>query len=223
MLDKDFYHGDQGVCFKKLEKHHTQITHEFNSHKNKRFLEPEDFSDSVRGAPEDFDNKSGDYVHGEWQALPICIDNKNMQSNNDYPMLYDILKHFPYKINVAIMQVGPNTQIGNHTDNEGGWRYQMCLDDGGGDESGMYVMNLKTKQQDLHTWRTGHAYIFQPGLQLHNGFNKNKNHRTTLLIDFWKELEYTEDTFDSYYQNYSECFEGLENLVDLYESRKQKT
>ena len=64
MLDKDFYHGDQGECFKKLEKHHTQITHEFNSHKNKLFLEPEDFSDSVRGTPEDFDNKSGDYVHG---------------------------------------------------------------------------------------------------------------------------------------------------------------
>ena len=34
MLKEDFYHGDQGECFKKLEKHHVQISHEFNSQKN---------------------------------------------------------------------------------------------------------------------------------------------------------------------------------------------
>lgn len=223
MLDKSFYHGNQGECFKKLEKHHVDIAYEFNSQKNKIFLEPEDFSDSVRGLPEDFDNKSGDYVHGEWQALPIYIDNKEVQSFNDYPILYSILRKFPYKVNVAIMSVGPNTEIGNHTDNEGGWRYQMCLDDGGGTQSGMYVLNVDTKKQDLHTWQTGHPFIFQPGLQLHNGFNKNTGKRTTLLIDFWKQSAYTKTYFEEYYQNYSECFEGLDNLVNLYEQRRQNS
>ena len=33
----------------------------------------------------------------------------------------------------------------------------------------------------------------------------------------------SKDKFEKYYQHYSECFEGLENLVDTYESRKQKT
>ena len=120
------------------------------------------------------------------------------------------------------MTVGPNTKIGNHTDNEGGWRYQLCLDDGGGDQSGMHVMNLETKQQDLMLWKTGEAYVFQPDKQLHNGFNNNPGERTTLLIDFFKESEYTKDKFEKYYQHYSDCFEGLETLVDTYESRKQK-
>ena len=113
--------------------------------------------------------------------------------------------------------------IGNHTDSEGGWRYQMCLDDGGGDQSGMYVMNVGTKKQELMTWKTGEAYVFQPDIQLHNGFNSNTGERTTLLIDFFKESEYTKEKFEKYYQHYSECFEGLDNLVDTYESRKQKT
>ena len=121
------------------------------------------------------------------------------------------------------MTVGPDTKIGNHTDNEGGWRYQMCLDDGGGDQSGMYVLNLDSNRQELYTWKTGEAFVFQPDIQLHNGFNRNPGERTTLLIDFFKESEYTKEKFEKYYQNYSECFEGLDNLVDTYESRKQKT
>ena len=72
------------------------------------------------------------------------------------------------------------------------------------------------------TWSTGKAFVFQPDLQLHNGFNKNPGPRTTLLIDCWKESAYTKDKFVNYYQHYSECFEGLDNLVDTYESRKQK-
>ena len=125
MLDKSFYHGQQGECFRQLEKHWSVIKHEFDSQPNKVFLDPEDFSDSVRGKPDDFDDKSGDYVHGEWQALGIQSGDHEGQSFNDYPMLYTILRKFPYKTNVAIMTVGPNTKIGNHTDNEGGWRYQM--------------------------------------------------------------------------------------------------
>ena len=120
------------------------------------------------------------------------------------------------------MTVGPDTKIGNHTDNEGGWRYQLCLEDGGGDNSGMYVRNLETKAKELYTWKTGEAMVFQPGIQIHNGFNNNPGERTTLLIDFFKEIEYTKEAFEKYYQNYSECFEGLENLVDVYESRKQQ-
>jgi len=222
MLDKSFYHGQQGECFRQLEKHWQNIKHEFDSQSNKVFLDPEDFSDSVRGKPYDFDNKSGDYVHGEWQALGIQSGEKELQDFNDYPMLFTILRKFPYKTNVAIMTVGPNTQIGNHTDNEGGWRYQMCLDDGGGSDSGMYVLNLGSKEQELYTWKSGRAFVFQPDLQLHNGFNRNPGPRTTLLIDFYKESVYTKDKFEKYYQHYSECFEGLENLVDVYESRKQK-
>lgn len=222
MLDKSFYHGQQGECFRQLEKHWQNIKHEFDSQPNKVFLDPEDFSDSVRGLPEDFDDKSGDYVHGQWQALGIQSGEHEGQSFNDYPMLYSILRKFPYKTNVAIMTVGPDTKIGNHTDKEGGWRYQMCLEDGGGDQSGMYVMNLETRKQELMTWKTGEAYVFQPDVQVHNGFNRNPGERTTLLIDFYKESLYTKEKFEKYYQNYSECFEGLDNLVDVYETRKKQ-
>jgi cell division FtsZ-interacting protein ZapD len=82
--------------------------------------------------------------------------------------------------------------------------------------------NFETGKQELMTWKTGEAYVFQPGLQLHNGFNDNPRERTTLLIDFWKESQYTKESFEEYYQHYSACFEGLENLVDVYESRKNK-
>jgi hypothetical protein len=222
MLHKSFYQGRQGECFTQLEKYWSEIKHEFNSQSSKTFLQPEDFSDSVRGLPDDFDDKSGDYVHGEWQALGIHSGDKELQDFNDYPMLYSMLRKFPYKTNVAIMIVGPDTKIGNHTDNEGGWRYQLCLDDGGGDQSGMHVMNLETRKQELYTWKTGEAFIFQPDIQVHNGFNRNPGERTTLLIDFFKESLYTKEKFEEYYQHYSECFEGLENLVDVYESRKQK-
>lgn len=222
MLHNSFYQGQQGECFRQLDKHWQNIKYEFDSQLNKTFLQPEDFSDSVRGLPEDFDDRSGDYVSGEWQALGIHSGEKELQDFNDYPMLYSILRKFPYKTNVAIMTVGSNTKIGNHTDNEGGWRYQMCLDDGGGDQSGMYVMNLETRKQDLMTWQTGKAYVFQPDIQVHNGFNRNPGERTTLLIDFYKESLYTKDKFEEYYQHYSECFEGLDNLVGVYESRKKK-
>ena len=222
MLDKSYYHGQQGECFLRLEKHFAEIKHEFDAQPNKIFLEPEDFSDNVRGLPDDFDDKSGDYVNGQWTALGIQSGEHEGQSFNDYPMLYSILRKFPYKTNVAIVTVGPNTKIGNHTDKEGGWRYHICLDDGGGDQSGMHVMNLETRKQELMTYKTGEAFIFQPDIQVHNGFNNNPGERTTLLIDFFKESLYTKDKFEQYYQHYSECFEGLENLVDVHESRKQK-
>ena len=210
-MNKSFYQGQQGECFKQLEKYFQEIKHEYNSQLNKTFLDPEDFSDGP-----------GDYVDGKWKALGIQSGDHEGQSFNDYPMLYTILRKFPYKTNVAIMVVGQNTKIGNHQDNEGGWRYQMCLDDGGGTDSGMYVMNLKTKKQELYTWKTNEPYVFQPDLQLHNGFNNNPNERVTLLIDFFKEEAYTKEAFEKYYQNYSKCFEGLENLVEVYESKKQK-
>jgi hypothetical protein len=222
MLDKSFYHGQQGECFRQLEKHWQNIKHEFDSQPDKVFLDPEDFSDSVRGLPDDFDDKSGDYVHGQWKALGIQSGDHEGQDFNDYPILYSILRKFPYKTNVAIMTVGPDTKIGNHVDQEGGWRYQLCLEDGGGNDSGMWVRNIETKQKELMTWKSGEPYVFQPAKQLHNGFNNNPGERTTLLIDFFKEIEYTKEAFEKYYQNYSECFEGLENLVDVYESRKQQ-
>jgi hypothetical protein len=222
MMDKSFYQGQQGECFKLLDKHCKEIRHEFNSQPNKTFLNPEDFSDGVRGSPDDFEDGSGDYVQGEWKALGILSGDNEGQPFNDYPMLYTILRKFPYKTNVAFMTVGPNTKIGNHKDDEGGWRYQLCIDDGGGTQSGMYVTNLKNKKQELYTWKTGEAFIFQPDLQLHNGFNNNPNERTTLLIDFYKESLYTKEKFEAYYQNYSSEFEGLENLFEVYEKRKRE-
>ena len=121
------------------------------------------------------------------------------------------------------MTVGPDTKIGNHRDSEGGWRYQMCIDDGGGDQSGMYYKDVETKEKKLHIWKTGDAFVFQPDLQLHNGYNNNPGERITLLIDFYKEKAYTKEAFEKYYQHYSDEFGGLENLVKAYEVRKQQT
>ena len=56
MLDKSFYHGKQGECFRQLDRHWQSIKYEFDSQPNKTFLDPEDFSDSVRGLPDDFDD-----------------------------------------------------------------------------------------------------------------------------------------------------------------------
>ena len=188
MIDKSFYHGQQGECFKKLDKHFEEIRHEFFSQSNKIFLSPEDFSNSVRGEPQDYTDEDffykgdterrGDYVQGEWKALGIATGDHEYQNFNDYPMLYSILRKFPYKTNVAIMTVGANTKIGNHRDSEGGWRYQMCIEDGGGDQSGMYYKDVETKEKKLHIWKTGDAFIFQPDIQLHNGYNNNPGPRT---------------------------------------------
>ena len=83
-------------------------------------------------------------------------------------------------------------------------------------------MNLKTKKQELYTWKTGEAFIFQPDIQLHNGFNRNPGERVTLLIDFYKESLYTKEKFEAYYQHYSDEFEGLENLIAVYDDRKKQ-
>ena len=232
MIDKSFYYGQQGECFQKLDKHFEEIRHEYLSQPNKVFLSPEDFSNSVRGDPQDYTDKDffyegdterrGDYVQGEWKALGIGCAEHEAQSFNDYPMLYSILRKFPYKTNMAIMTVGPNTKIGNHRDSEGGWRYQLCIDDGGGDQSGMYYKDEITKEKKLHTWKTGDAFCFRPDIQLHNGFNNNPNERVTLLIDFYKESLYTKEKFEAYYQHYSDEFEGLENLIAVYDDRKKQ-
>ena len=80
MLDKSFYHGQQGECFRQLDKHWKNIKHEFDTQPNKTFLDPEDFSDSVRGLPEDFDDKSGDYVHGQWRRWAYNQENMKDKS-----------------------------------------------------------------------------------------------------------------------------------------------
>ena len=98
----------------------------------------------------------------------------------------------------------------------------MCFDDGGGDDSGMYYQDLITKEKKLHTFKTGNQFAFKPGEQPHNGFNRNPGERLTLLIDFYKESEYTPEAYDAYLKNYDEKFEGLKELAELYESRKQK-
>lgn len=225
MLDRSFYHGQQGECFTALEKHFDTIKQEYFAVKDKTFLHPEDFSDGVRGLADDFTetDRPGDYVKGDWRALGISSMDHEGQEYNDFPTLYDILRKFPYKTNVAFMVVGPNTSIGTHQDDEGGWRFQMCFEDGGGDQSGMYYQDLITKEKKLHTFKNGNMFAFKPGEQPHNGFNKNPGERLTLLIDFFKESEYTADGWENYVKNYDERFEGLKELAELYESRKNRT
>src|SRR5210317_284849 len=82
MLDKSFYQGEQGECFRQLDKHWQDIKHEFDSQPNKTFLDPEDFSDSVRGLPEDFDDRSGTTLvanGGRWAySQAITRDSRSM-------------------------------------------------------------------------------------------------------------------------------------------------
>jgi hypothetical protein len=66
------------------------IKHEFDSQPNKKFLDPEDFSDSVRGLPDDFDdiirrlrstengrhweyNQGNQELTGSSMTIPCCI------------------------------------------------------------------------------------------------------------------------------------------------------
>tara|TARA_Y100000758_G_scaffold291349_1_gene245659 strand:+ start:233 stop:871 length:639 start_codon:yes stop_codon:yes gene_type:complete len=210
MINKSFYHGRQGECFQKIDKHFNEIRYEYQSQPNKTFLSKDFFYEG------DSDSRLQP-TKGEWKILGIGSGEREGQSFNDYPMLYSILRKFPYKTNVAFMIVGPNTKIGNHKDDEGGWRYQMCIDDGGGNQSGMYYKDIKTEKKKLHIWKTEEAFVFQPDIQPHNGYNNNPSERVTLLIDFYKESLYTKKKFDAYYQQYSDEFEGLENLINEYD------
>jgi len=210
MINKSFYYGRQGECFQKIDKHFNEIRYEYQSQPNKTFLS-KDFFYQGDSEPRLQPTK------GEWKILGIGSGKHEGQSFSNYPMLYSILRKFPYKTNVAFMIVGSNTKIGNHKDDEGGWRYQMCIDDGGGNQSGMYYKDIKTGKKKLHIWKTGEAFVFQPDIQPHNGYNNNSGERVTLLIDFYKESLYTKKKFDAYYQKYSDEFEGLENLINEYD------
>ena len=53
----------------------------------------------------------------------------------------------------------------------------------------------------------------------HNGWNKNKNRRITLLLDFFDEDCYNKKAFNQYYKNYDNAF-NLEQLKKIYEQRK---
>ena len=202
----------QKECFNLLKKHFDQIKQEFLNHKNQTKLNQGDFSDGA-----------GTYVKGEWYAVGIsCMDTK-VQDPKLYPTLYSILAKFKYKMNCAIMVVKPNTSIGTHRDKEGGWRYQLCLDDGGGKNSGLdycFVNKDGWAQTETHIFQTGNSIIIQPGKWPHNGWNKNPKPRVTLLLDYYDENEYNKEDFKKYYDNYDDAFEGLNNLVDIYEKRK---
>ena len=201
----------QKECFKLLKKHFDQIKQEFLNHKNQTKLNQGDFSDGA-----------GTYVKGEWYAVGIsCMDTK-VQNPKLYPTLYSILEKFPYKMNCAFMIVEPNTSIGTHKDREGGWRYQLCIDDGGGDQSGIdysFINKDGWPQIETHIFKTGNSIIIQPGKWPHNGWNKNKNRRVTLLLDFFDENCYSKKAYNEYYKRYDDAFQ-LEQLVKTYEQRK---
>jgi hypothetical protein len=125
-------------------------------------------------------------------------------------------------MNCAFMIVEPNTSIGTHKDKEGGWRYQLCIDDGGGDNSGLdycFVNEQGWPQTETHIFKTGNSLVIQPGKMPHNGWNKNKNKRVTLLLDFFDENCYSKKAYNEYYKKYDKAFK-LEQLVRTYEQRK---
>ena len=145
----------QKECFKLFEKHFDQIKKEFLAHKIQAKLDQHDFSDGA-----------GTYVKGEWYAIGVSIIDYKGHNENTFPTLYKILEKFPYKMNCAFMIVEPNTSIGTHKDKEGGWRYQLCLDDGGGDNSGLdycFVNENGWPQTETHIFKTGNSIIIQPG------------------------------------------------------------
>ena len=120
------------------------------------------------------------------------------------------------------MIVESNTSIGTHKDREGGWRYQLCIDDGGGDQSGIdysFINKDGWPQIETHIFKTGNSIVIQPGKWPHNGWNKNKNRRVTLLLDFFDENCYSKKAYDEYYKRYDDAFQ-LEQLVKTYEQRK---
>lgn len=202
----------QKECFKLFDKHYDQIKHEYLNHKNPALLTQHDFSDGAKT-----------YVEGNWYAVGISSGDRKVNNVKTYPILYSILDQFKYKMNCAFMIVKPNTSIGTHRDREGGWRYQLCIDDGGGDQSGldyMYCNEQGWPQTETHIFKNGDSIIIKPGQWPHNGWNKNKNNRVTLLLDYYDENEYNEKDFKKYYDNYDDAFEGLNNLCDLYEQRK---
>ena len=173
----------QKECFNLLKKHFDQIKQEFLNHKNQTKLNQGDFSDGA-----------GTYVKGEWYAVGIsCMDTK-VQNPKLYPTLYSILEKFPYKMNCAFMIVEPNTSIGTHKDREGGWRYQLCIDDGGGDQSGIdysFINKDGWPQIETHIFKTVNSIVIQPGKK----------------------------AYDEYYKRYDDAFQ-LEQLVKTYEQRK---
>ncbi len=202
----------QQECFKLFEKHFNQIRQEYFNHKNPPLLTQHDFSDGA-----------GTYVEGNWYAVGISSGDRKVQDVKTYPVLYSILDKFSYKMNCAFMIVKPQTSIGTHKDREGGWRYQLCIDDGGGDNSGLnyaYVNENGWPQTETHTFKDGNSVIIQPGKWPHDGWNKNSRERVTLLLDYYDENEYNEKDFKKYYDNYDDAFDGLDNLCDVYEQRK---
>ena len=202
----------QKECLNLFDQHFDQIKQEYFNHKNPALLTQHDFSDGA-----------GTYVEGNWYAIGITSGKRKVQHNKQYPVLYSILDKFKYKMNCAIMVVKPNTSIGTHRDKEGGWRYQLCLDDGGGDNSGLdycFVNKQGWPQTETHIFKNGNSIIIQPGKWPHNGWNKNPEPRVTLLLDYYDENEYNEEDFKKYYDNYDDAFEGLNNLCDIYEQRK---
>ena len=195
-----------------LKHNYSSIVKEYHSHKNPTYLTQHDFSDGA-----------DTYVEGNWYALGISSGDIKGQDPSQYPILYSILDEFPYKMNCAFMIVKPNTKVGTHRDREGGWRYQLCIDDGGGNDSGLdysYVNDNGWPQQETHIFKNGNSIIIQPGKWAHNGWNKNSKERITFLIDFYDEEEYNKKDFQKYYQNYDKAFDGLDNLVELHERRK---
>ena len=74
-------------------------------------------------------------------------------------------------------------------------------------------------QTETHIFKTGNSLIIQPGKWPHNGWNKNKNKRVTLLLDFFDESCYSKKAYDEYYKKYDNAFK-LEQLVRTYEQRK---
>jgi hypothetical protein len=86
MMENSFYQGKQGECFRLLEQNFEKILQEYVNKNNKVFLDPEDFSDGVRGLADDFSetDRPGDYVKGDWRALGISSGDHEGQAYEDF-------------------------------------------------------------------------------------------------------------------------------------------
>ena len=77
MINKSFYHGRQGECFQKIDKHFNEIRYEYQSQPNKTFLSKDFFYEG------DSDPRLQP-TKGEWKILGIGSGEHEGQSFNNY-------------------------------------------------------------------------------------------------------------------------------------------
>jgi hypothetical protein len=188
----------QGECFRQLEKHWQDIKHEFDSQPNKVFLDPEDFSDSVRGLPEDFDDKIVKEItytaNGKHWAY--SLEKEELQHSMTTHAVFNT-EEIPIQDQCCYNDCGTEHRNWQSHRQRGrleipdvsgrrGWRseWHVC------DES----RTKETGTDDLEIWR---GVRVPTRLAITQWIQRNPGERTTLLIDFYKESLYTKEKFEN--------------------------